>query len=297
MSKPGLPMTVIGGYLGSGKTTLINQLLAEPHGKRLVVMVNDFGAINIDASLLLSAEGDTLTLTNGCVCCTMGSDLYMAIADVLDRSPQPDHLLVEASGIADPGKIANAARAEPELRYGGVVTVVDACHFLPLMNDALVGPQVCSQISCADRLVVSKTRQMSRELFEALAGLSQVEPVLSCNCAALCGLLLNDEFAAVEHPATATHPDYLRWSHVGQEQLTEQQLRTLCQQRPVALYRLKGFARGVGGSGWHIQAVGCDVDIRPMDNPPETTLVGIGLSAQISLQHCEIWWQSNTAEL
>ncbi|MFT7136469.1 MAG: G3E family GTPase, partial [Akkermansiaceae bacterium] len=75
--KPRLPLTVISGYLGAGKTTLINRLLAEDHGLKLMVMVNDFGAINIDAELIAEAGEDTMTLTNGCVCCTMGNDLFM----------------------------------------------------------------------------------------------------------------------------------------------------------------------------------------------------------------------------
>ena len=76
-----LPLTVIGGYLGAGKTTLINRLLSESHDARVMVMVNDFGAVNIDAALLARADGDTIELTNGCVCCTLGADLFMAIGD------------------------------------------------------------------------------------------------------------------------------------------------------------------------------------------------------------------------
>ncbi|MDG1421802.1 MAG: GTP-binding protein, partial [Tateyamaria sp.] len=86
------PLTVIGGYLGAGKTTLINRLLAENHGLRLLVLVNDFGAINIDASLIETAEDDMIALSNGCVCCTMGADLFLAIGDILDRDQLPDHL-------------------------------------------------------------------------------------------------------------------------------------------------------------------------------------------------------------
>ena len=109
-----LPMSVISGYLGAGKTTFINQLLAGDHGLSLMVLVNDFGAVNIDAALLASKDDDTIALTNGCVCCTMGSDLYLALGDALDRRPRPDHLIVEASGVADPARIANAAQAAAE---------------------------------------------------------------------------------------------------------------------------------------------------------------------------------------
>ena len=93
----GIPLTVIGGYLGAGKTTLINQILRDPQGKRYLVMVNDFGAINVDAALLVSADEDTIQLSNGCVCCTMGADLFLAIGDVLDGDMRPDHIVIEAA--------------------------------------------------------------------------------------------------------------------------------------------------------------------------------------------------------
>ena len=91
-----LPLTVIGGYLGAGKTTLINRVLAGDHGLRLMVMVNDFGAINIDAELLASATEDRMELTNGCVCCTMGADLFLAIGSSLSVQPAAGFPLIAA---------------------------------------------------------------------------------------------------------------------------------------------------------------------------------------------------------
>ena len=87
-----LPVTVLSGYLGSGKTTLINRLLAEDHGLRLMVVVNDFGAVNIDDALITAEEGETLALTNGCVCCSMDQDLQMALRKIVIQADRPDHI-------------------------------------------------------------------------------------------------------------------------------------------------------------------------------------------------------------
>ncbi|MBU3751789.1 MAG: GTP-binding protein, partial [Mycobacterium sp.] len=104
--RPPIPVTVIGGYLGSGKTTLLNQALRQSGGQRITVLVNDFGTINIDGDLIAADDGDTITLTNGCVCCMIGSDLMTALWSVRDREDPPDHVIIEASGIADPAPIA-----------------------------------------------------------------------------------------------------------------------------------------------------------------------------------------------
>jgi G3E family GTPase len=143
---------------------------------RLLVMVNDFGAINIDAALLASQTDDTLTLSNGCVCCTMGADLFMAVGDVLDRAERPDHLVIEASGIADPARIAQVAQAEPELTYGGIVTVVDAQGYPALVEDPQIGPQVAGQVRVADLICLSKTtgQQAALELKLSIQSGAQV---------------------------------------------------------------------------------------------------------------------------
>ena len=137
-----LPTVVIAGYLGAGKTSLVNHLLRNPGGRRIMVMVNDFGALDIDADLLESADDDTVTLSNGCICCTMGTELMYALADACDRRPRPDALVIEASGVAQPEKIATAAHAEPEMRYGGIVTLADAANLAGLLEDREIGEQV-----------------------------------------------------------------------------------------------------------------------------------------------------------
>ena len=286
-----LPMTVIGGYLGAGKTTLINRLLAEPHGARLMVLVNDFGAINIDAELLHSADEDTLTLTNGCVCCTMGGDLFMAIADVLDRSPRPDHLIIEASGIADPAKIANAAVAEPELRYGGIVTVVDATSYAALSGDPLIGTQIRDQVACADLLVLSKTDQIPDALALNLMAKSRSAQVLASDAEQVAALLLSiPETPTSPQSPVRAHPAYMHWHMSGPASLTRAALAEALERRPEGLFRVKGFVADPDGQGWLVQVVGQNVSITREAEVQGTHLVGIGVAGQVTAQACADWW-------
>ncbi|WP_025897074.1 CobW family GTP-binding protein [Sneathiella glossodoripedis] len=104
-SKHPLPVTVISGFLGSGKTTLVNRLLKSTTNERLLVLVNDFGDIAIDQDLIMAEEDGMISLANGCVCCSMGGELYEAFDRILSISPPPDHLVIEASGVAEPQKL------------------------------------------------------------------------------------------------------------------------------------------------------------------------------------------------
>lgn len=296
MNDTRLPMTVIGGYLGAGKTTLINRLLQAPHGLRLMVMVNDFGAINIDADLLQSANEDTLTLTNGCVCCTMGSDLFLAMGRVLDRQPRPDHLLIEASGVADPQKIANAALAEPDMRYGGIVTVVDALEFEALNTDKLIGPQIRDQISCADLISLSKTDHPDPALTDTLQALTPA-PVVTAEGTNLLNRLLMLVDGPGTHSAGHAHPAYTNWSYEGPAAFSARALRDLLAARPADLIRVKGQLRGTQGQGWTVQVVGSQIEITPCPQPDQSRLIGIGLSGRLERSQVDDWWRAALSAL
>lgn len=287
-----LPLTVIAGYLGAGKTSLVNRVLAEAHGLRIMVLVNDFGAINIDQKLLLAREGDSLALTNGCVCCTIGADLFLALGDALDRRPRPDHLLVEASGIADPGKIANAAHAEPELAYGGIITVVDAASFAGLSQDAYIGAQFKGQIRQADLIAITKSDTAGPAIEPDLKALSDAPQLMVNQLPALAPILFEPRPAKASQALSAPHPAYLAWHYSGERQLSRAEIGQLIDRRPAGLFRLKGFVNEPGGQCWHIQLVGNQLSISPHDRQPQTSLVGIGLQDRLTQTEMDDWWPS-----
>lgn len=281
-----LPLTVISGYLGAGKTTLINRLLAEDHGLRLMVLVNDFGAINIDEALIARQSEDVIALTNGCVCCTMGADLFMALGDVLDREQRPDHLIVEASGIADPAAIANAAIAEPDLAYGGIVTLVDALNAVDLLSDDLIAPQVAQQIKTADLLLVSKTERVPDTLARMIGPYSKC-PVMPIPNTPLADLLF-DVIPLQTGTSSAKHPHYTAWSHISEDVVDRRTMGVLLANRPEGLYRLKGFVLTNDGA-YELHVVGNYVDAR-RTQAERTQLVGLGLADRVSQQDIDGWW-------
>ena len=121
MSAARLPVTVIGGYLGAGKTTLVNRLLRAADGLKLAVLVNDFGATPIDRDLIVSADGDTLEISGGCVCCSYGSDLMDTLMALPEQRPDIERVVLETSGVALPGMVASAVTLLPAYRIDGIV--------------------------------------------------------------------------------------------------------------------------------------------------------------------------------
>ncbi|MEP4198546.1 MAG: GTP-binding protein [Aliishimia sp.] len=281
-----LPLTVIGGYLGAGKTTLINRLLTEDHGKRLMVMVNDFGAVNIDASLIKAKGVDTIELTNGCVCCTMGADLFMAVGDVLDRPKWPDHLIIEASGIGDPARIANVSRNEPELSYAGIVTVVDGENFEDLLGDVQIAPQLASQVAVADLVVVSKVAQIRTSLRHRLEATGAARMMTA---EAEFSQLLWDIQGEVPDRSHA-HAHFAQWSEEVPGFFSRDQITALLKSRPSGLYRVKGFVRLLEGMA-EVQVVGKSVEITLCKYEGTAVLVGIGPQAQFDMQAIKTWWE------
>lgn len=178
-----VPILLITGFLGAGKTTLINRLLAEPRGRRLAAVVNDFGTINIDAALLAGVSDDVVSLRNGCICCSLQGDLLQTLSTILRRIPAPDGIVIETSGVSDPAEIVRGL-LDPviwkEAALDTIICVADARAMAdqPSLPDEALWQ---SQLAAADYVALSKTDLVSgAELDSVTARLrkSKAEPTI-----------------------------------------------------------------------------------------------------------------------
>lgn len=149
-----VPLTIISGFLGAGKTTLLNRILHADHGLRVAVLVNDFGAINIDSKLVVDVDGDSISLSNGCICCTIRGDLLQAVLDLLRRPEPPEYIIVETSGVSDPLEVAQTFQAVNRISIDSILTVMDAEQVLNLEGQYAV--LALNQIGMADIVILNK---------------------------------------------------------------------------------------------------------------------------------------------
>ena len=153
-----IPVTILTGFLGSGKTTLLNRILSEEHGKRIAVIENEFGEVGIDQGLVINADEEIFEMSNGCICCTVRGDLIRVLGNLMKRRDKFDYVLVETTGLADPGPVAQTFFMDDEIRaefaLDGIVTLVDAAHVEQQLGRS---DESAEQIAFADVLVLNKT--------------------------------------------------------------------------------------------------------------------------------------------
>lgn len=177
MSGARLPVTVIGGYLGTGKTTLVNRLLRAADGQKLAVLVNDFGATPIDRDLIVSSNGDTLEISGGCVCCSYGSDLMDTLMTLPVQRPDVERVVLETSGVALPGMVASAVTLLAPYRIDGIVVMVDVETVRTMAEDAYLGDTITRQLSAADLVVANRCDLVDdASLHQTLAWLALQSP-------------------------------------------------------------------------------------------------------------------------
>ncbi len=256
-----IPLTVIGGFLGAGKTTLLNAVLARAEGRRLAILVNDFGTLSIDAALISARSARTLSLSNGCVCCTLVGGLAQALIDVLELDPPPDHVVVEASGVSDPGRIAQIARADRSFAQDATIVVAAADQIEGLAADRYVGDTVQKQLASADLIVLNKRDLVGdRETAAILSWLHGVSPgarmVEAVHGELPCSVVLGHvgKSGAIQPNVAATaHRMFGKATDHGQrfstrtfrcaQPLSEAALRCALDALPDAVLRAKGFVR------------------------------------------------------
>lgn len=152
-----VPVTLLTGFLGAGKTTLLNYILSVDHGKRIAVIENEFGEIGIDHELVINCEEEIFEMNNGCICCTVRGDLIRILSNLMKRRNKFDHILIETTGLADPGPVAQTffmdAEIQTQLKLDGIVTLVDARHIDQHLDAA---PEALEQIAFADVILLNK---------------------------------------------------------------------------------------------------------------------------------------------
>ncbi|MGH7949679.1 MAG: CobW family GTP-binding protein, partial [Candidatus Binataceae bacterium] len=311
------PLTVLTGFLGAGKTTLLNRILTGDHGLRVAVLVNDFGAINIDADLVVGVDGDVVSLANGCICCSIRDDLIEAVTQVLERPERPEYVLLEASGVANPSGIAvtfTEERFRDRIRLDSITCVLDA-------EQVFAAPEQMElklwQIAWSDMVILNKVDLVEREqidkitawlderfnryrLIEATRGAVPLEILLSV------GRFDASRFEATAHdhdehdcrdPQCAQHGSnhadaFSTWSYVTQLPLSLDALRKVAARLPGNVYRCKGvvYCADEPQRRAVLQVVGRRVDIELGDawgdHEPHTRIVAIG--ANKTLDHAAL---------
>lgn len=296
-----IPVTVVGGFLGAGKTTFLNHIL-KIGGARYAVLVNDFGAVNIDASLIIGNDGVTMTLSNGCVCCSIGGGFIETLSKVLDNEVSFDHIIIEASGVGDPWRIAEIALIEPGLRLNAVIALADASRVESLLMDARVGDTVRNQFERCDIVLLNKidllSRTEARAANAAVARLRDGIRIMETSKytmpdlpkgpqGAVSRFRAAEVFDAIDHER-----QFRRWSYRRIDAFNRDRFEKALTQLPPQLLRLKGPCYFAGDAQPSLlQMVGQDWSITsPPNELPEhgcTMLVGVGTDDLPDLRHLD----------
>ncbi len=325
-NRAAVPLTILTGFLGAGKTTLLKRLLTGDHGLRIAVLVNDFGALNIDADLVVGIDSNVVSLANGCVCCTTRDDLLGALEDVLARPEQPQYVILEASGVADPAGIAmtfhNHSLRE-RVRLDSSICVLDAEQVfsapeqmkLKLFQIAFSDLLVLNKIDLVDSAQLGRIRDWLDEHFSRyrLLEARHCDVPLEILLAAgrfdasdlheLPGKDAHDASACRDASCPHDHAaQFSTWSFSSDRPMKLDILQRVAGRLPTSIYRCKGvvFSKEEPARRAVLQVVGKRVDITfdgPWgDQPPATRIVVIGAPGAADEALLQLQFESCLAE-
>ncbi|SHM79105.1 GTPase, G3E family [Roseovarius litoreus] len=291
-----IPITILGGFLGAGKTTLLNNLLSGEHGLRIAALVNDFGAVNIDAALVKHRAENVIELSNGCVCCSIAGGLTEAIDSLVHSKTPPDAIVLEASGVADPASVAHTCLFNDGLTLNSVITLVDAPQILAQAAHPDLSALVERQITAADLVLLNKTDLLSKDrLRDIKAELEKrftsahFVPVKNANIPAefmLDARAPMSSFGKFQSGSPISEATFCTGVLHLDAPIDADRLRNFLAIAPDGLLRAKGFLPLAKQTTGIFQLVGQRWSLRPAQPdllPAEPVLVAIGLRGRFDL--------------
>lgn len=283
-----VPVTILTGFLGAGKTTLLNRVLYESHGRRLAVIVNEFGELGVDGALVAGAAGSVIELANGCICCATRGQLLSSVRQVLAGDIQLDGILIETSGLADPcpvmDELAHSSLSD-HARLDGVIAVVDALNFDRNLDSAEAAYQ---QIVSADIILINKTDLVDADIpgriEQGVRHLNAHARVAYCSkCDVPMDVLVGPGY---RHGTPLRCSEPASHQHDGFESIVLRIDRPVSPDRlsdwlgalPPSVFRAKGFLRLQGLPGLtEVSAVGTRYALEPAAGQPDDTVTGLVL--------------------
>ena len=249
IEKP-IPITIISGFLGSGKTSLLTHILESDHGMRIAVLVNDFGKLNIDAEQISTIEGETISLTNGCICCTIRDDLLTEVLRLFEKTKIPEHIIIETSGISDPSLVAHTflmPAMQGVVEVDSIISLVDADQTLAL--DEQFKDLAQRQIRVADLILINKIDLVHEakleKVHEYIKGkVAKTRIIETINGKAPLHVLLGTrtfDSAKTRNSVKGNDPEFQTWTYQNDKQFTFMALRKAIEDFPISIYRVKGF--------------------------------------------------------